>query len=150
MLQNDPANAVNKEWNVLVVSPVSQCRECLQGAFRGLPINIFMVTTSGQAQELLASLSFSIVMCEESIPDGSYRDLLGIVHAKYKQTKFVVLLSSIKWEQYQEAKQRGASEVIHCPLRPSDIDDFVLRTIRSHMTDPANAKTPLRQTTRSR
>ena len=122
---------MEKEWNVLVVSPLVHHRNFLLNAFRGLPVNAFIVTTSQQAREMLAALSFALVFCEENIPDGSYRDLLSLVRAARSKIRFIVLLSTGDWEAYLEALRLGVTDAIASPLEIADIEAVTVRTLRN-------------------
>lgn len=94
-------------------------------------LDAFIVTTSQQAREMLAALSFALVFCEEIIPDGSYRDLLSLVRAARSKIRFIVMLSTNEWEGYLEALRLGVTDAIACPLELSDIEAITLRTLRN-------------------
>jgi hypothetical protein len=96
------------EWNVLVVSPRLDHRNCLLQAFEKLPVNHFSVTTQRQAKEMLAALAFEIVICDEKITDGSYRDVLSIIQSKHKDTRFIVMLSQEEQDEDLDAMLQGA------------------------------------------
>jgi len=121
---------VEKEWNVLVVSPLTHHRKFLLNVFQGFPVNPFIVTTGQQAREMLASLSFAAVFCEENTPDGSYRELLSVVRAASMETRFFVMLSTAEWEGYLGALRLGAADAIPFPLQARDLETALLRTIR--------------------
>ena len=127
---------MEKEWNVLVVSPLLAHRNYLLQAFRLLlSLNFFVVTTNQQARELLSSISFDVVFCDENTADGSYRELLSLAFAKNKP-RFIVILSE-EGQGYLEAIRLGAIKVLACPLQLSDIDAVLLDALRadSEQTD---------------
>ena len=61
---------MEKECNVLVVSSLMHRRKYLLNTFQGFPILPFVVSTSQQAREMLSSLSFALVFCEEITANG--------------------------------------------------------------------------------
>lgn len=121
---------MEKEWNVLVVSALMHRRKYLLNTFQGFPINPFVVSTSQQAREMLSSLSFALVFCEEITADGSYRELLSEVRATDTQTRFVVMLSTSEWDGCLGALRLGVADAIPSPLQSTDIESILLHTIR--------------------
>ncbi len=121
---------MEKEWNVLVVSSLMHRRKYLLNTFQGFPINSFVGSTSQQAREMLSSLSFSLVFCEEITPDGSYRELLSQVRATSTETRFVVMHSTSEWEGYLGALRLGVADAIPSPLQSADIESILLHAIR--------------------
>jgi len=125
---------MEKESNVLVVSPHVAHRNYLLQNFRGLPVNPFVVTTNQQALEMLSSLSFDVVFCEENTTDGSYQELLEFALAK-NTPRFVVILAEEVGKDYLDAIRLGATDVLACPLQLSDIDALVLGALRARSQD---------------
>ena len=120
---------MEKEWNVLVVSHRANAHTLLPDAFHALPVNAFVVGTSRQAREMLASLSFDMVFCEESTPDGSYRELLNLVLARHRETRFITILSNDREPEFVEITQSGATGAIPGPLDRSDVGIILLHAI---------------------
>src|SRR5215475_11042902 len=127
---------MEKESNVLVVSPHLAHRNYLLQNFKGLPVNTFVVTTNRQAREMLMSLSFDVVFCEENTTDGSYQELLKLALAN-NTPRFVVILTEEVGKGYLEAIRLGATDVLACPLQLSDIDAVLLGAIRASPEDQA-------------
>lgn len=124
---------MQKEWNVLVVSLLMHHRKYLLNAFRGFPVNAFIVTTSQQVREMLSSLSFAVVFCEENTPDGSYRELLSMDRATSAETRFIVVLSTSEWEGYLDALRLGAADAIAAPLQAADVETILLHAMRGDL-----------------
>lgn len=115
---------------ILIVSCRADNRKMLMRVFEGLPIDSYTAYTLEQAREALKSRPFSVVFCEERLPDGSYRQLLNDVRAAADDTHFVVLLCTGEWEEYLEAMHLGAEEVLRCPLQPTDVDLALIHAMR--------------------
>ncbi len=130
---------MEKEWNVLIVSPVMLSRECLTNSLQSLPVNAFTVTTGQQARAMLSSLHFELMFCDENTQDGSYRQLLDTVVTSYKETKFILLLSTTAWEEYAKAMSLGVSAVVARPLEPSDVQDVMLQAIRGELVEQSGS-----------
>ena len=132
---------IEKEWNALIVSSVTHHRVCLLNSLRQLGVNPFTVNTIRQAREMLSSLCFDFILCEENTTDGSYRELLSKVLDCYKETRFVLLLSATAWEEYSEANRLGAAAVLPCPLKQWDVNDTLRRVFEGQLIDQAKSAT---------
>ena len=114
---------------VLIVSCRPENRKALLRVFEDLPLNTFCAPNLKQAREALASHNVDVIFCEERLSDGSYRELLSLVQETNKMPRFVVMLCTGEWEEYLEAMHAGASEVIRCPLQPTDVDMALIHTM---------------------
>jgi DNA-binding NtrC family response regulator len=95
-----------------------------------LPVDGYSVPTLRDAREILARQSFGVVFCEERLPDGLYGDLLAEVRLDKRDTRFVVMLCVGEWEEYLNALRLGASEVLRCPLHPTDVDLAMIHAMK--------------------
>jgi len=105
-------------------------KNTLLGALNELPVSTFAVAKIEHAFEVLLSSPIDLVFCEEHVTDGSYRELLSAMHASNKMTPFVLILCTGKWEECLEAMRLGVTDVLQCPLEPSDINLTLVRTMR--------------------
>jgi DNA-binding NtrC family response regulator len=119
-----------REWNALIVSASMENRKALLRILEGLPVDTFVVATIEQAQEVLSRHSIDLICCEESLPDGSYRQLLQPTTAKNKLTRFVVMLRTGEWDEYLEAMRLGVTDVLRCPPQPIEVELVLIRVVR--------------------
>jgi two-component system response regulator PilR (NtrC family) len=124
---------------ILIVSCRPDNRKMLLRVFEGLPIDSYSALTLDQAKEALRLRSFSVVFCEERLPDGTYADLLRDIRAISEEIRFVVMLCTGEWEEYLEALRIGAEEVLRCPLQPTDIDLALIHAMRGGAPNKAMA-----------
>ncbi len=96
----------------------------------GMSVNVFSCSTLNQTGELLSKQKIELVFCDESLSDGSFRDLLRASHAWMGKPLIVVLFSIGEWAEYLEALQLGVFEVISTPVHPTDVELAVMRAIR--------------------
>lgn len=115
---------------ILIVSCRLDNRKILLRIFDGLPIDSYLACNVAQAREVLQRRYFSVVFCEERLPDGTYGDLLHDVRALSEDTRVVVMLCTGEWEEYLEALHMGAAEVLRCPLQPTDVDLALIHAMR--------------------
>ena len=83
-----------------------------------------------QAEEVLARQTVALVFCDESLSDGSFRELLDGVKREKTSPKVVVAIRTGDWKEYLEAMQLGAFDAIRCPLRETEIENVVARAMR--------------------
>jgi|SRR5438270_12345218 len=122
--------AMQSNRHILIVSSRIENKNTLLSTLDGLPVSTFTVAKIEHAFEVLLSSPIDLVFCEEHVTDGSYRELLSAVHARDKMTPFVLILCTGKWEECLEAVRLGATEVLRCPLEPTDINLTLVRAMR--------------------
>jgi len=120
----------HREWNALIVSASIENRKALLRILEGLPVDTFAATTIEQAREVLSRHSIDAIFCEESLPDGSYRQLLETATAKNKMTRFVVMLRTGEWDEYLGAMRLGVTDVVRCPLQPIEVELVLIGVAR--------------------
>jgi DNA-binding NtrC family response regulator len=124
------AQKEQREWSLLIVSSQPDNRKTLLRILEGLPVNPFIAGTISQAHEVLSGKSIEIVFCEETLPDGSYRELLEPLIAQQHTARFVLTLCTGEWEQYLEAMRLGATDVLRCPLQAIEVELVLIRAGR--------------------
>jgi DNA-binding NtrC family response regulator len=127
---------MEKEWDLLVVSSRLENRKALLRILDGLPVDIFTAATISQAHEVLSSHAIRLIFSEENFADGSYRELLRSVRAEHRGPRMVLMLCTGEWEEYLEAMRLGVSEVIRCPLQPTDVELTLIRAAREAAHEP--------------
>jgi DNA-binding NtrC family response regulator len=128
---------MENEVDVLIVSSRIENKRTLLRTLEGLPVNIFSASTVFQALEFLATHPLAIIFCEERLPDGSYRDLLGSVPSSPQMNRLVQCAG--EWEEYLEALRIGAAEVLRVPLQSTDIDIALFHAMRQGRENQAMA-----------
>jgi DNA-binding NtrC family response regulator len=128
---------------LLVISGRLENRKTLLRILDELPVLVFSTATVDHAREVLATHSIELIFCEESFPDGTYKDLLKIIRLTQPETHFVLMLYTGEWSEYLEAMSLGAWEVLRSPLQPTDVEFLVNRSTRERAiscTAPAEAR----------
>jgi DNA-binding NtrC family response regulator len=129
---------MENEVDVLIVSSRIENKGTLLRTLEGLPVNTFSASTVFQALEFLAIHPLAIIFCEERLPDGSYRDLLGSVPSSPQMNRLIVVQCAGEWE-YLEALRLGAAEVLRVPLQSTDIDIALFHAMRQGRENQAMA-----------
>jgi len=119
-----------KQWDILVICSEISNRNALIRMLEGMSVGVFSCSTLSQAIEVLSSQRIELVFCDESLPDGSFRDLLRASCVWIGRPHIAVIVHSGKWTEYMGALKSGDLEVISFPLHPTDIELAVIRAMR--------------------
>lgn len=118
----------------LVISPDSDARRDLLGALLRCGVDAFVCPRLIEARSHLKSESFRIVFCEDSLPDGDFRDVLRIV--THTNAKLPVVVCSRLGESpaYLEAMELGAFDYIAPPYRTGEVQFIINTALRQFST----------------
>jgi DNA-binding NtrC family response regulator len=123
---------MSEALNVVVVSSVLQDRKSLLQILDKLSLNVISCSTISQAKEVLERQEVWLVFCDESISDGSYRELLRPRKIEQSGPCLVITFHRGEWKEYLEAMRLGVFDAISWPFRPTDVESIVLRAGREH------------------
>jgi DNA-binding NtrC family response regulator len=115
-------------WNVLIVSSHLENRRALVRILDCLPVNVTVSCALFQAQEVLAGREIHIVFCDDSLPAGTYRDLLSM--RSIAKPCVVVMTQTAEPGYRYETIVQGAFDVLRCPLESTDVELIVIRAAR--------------------
>jgi DNA-binding NtrC family response regulator len=71
--------------------------------------------------EVLSQQEIALIFCERHLADGSYRDLLKGSRPLNQKLRVVVTSRQADWDEYKEALQTGAFDLIMSPCQPTDV-----------------------------
>ena len=123
-----------RRWDVLVACSEMN-RNALVHMLEGMSVSVFPCSTLSQAEEVLSRQKIELVFCDESLSDGSFRDLLRANQAWVGRPHIVVIFQLGEWTEYLEALQLGVFEVISSPLHPTDVELAVSRAMRDEVRE---------------
>ena len=118
-----------RQKNVLVACADMINRSALVHMLEGMSVNVLSCSTLTQIEEVLAKQKIALIFCDESLSDGSFRDLLR-ANQPQGRPRIVVLFRVGEWAEYLEALQLGVFEVISTPVHPTDVELAVIRATR--------------------
>ena len=117
---------------VLVVSP-GENREAVTSAMGHWSVDPVCCSNVKEARTLLPNARPSLIFCEESLSDGTYRDLLREL-SKTTKSHFVVMSPRPdENDVYNEALNLGAFDMIASPCRRSDVQWIAIRAMQDEM-----------------
>src|SRR5258707_607458 len=114
---------------ILVVAPSSQSPTALSGILRQSPIPVTVLHSPDYKQAVthLAASRVSVVICEASLPDGSWKDLLEYL-VRIKAQSLLVVTSNVADDSlWAEVLNLGGYDVL---AQPFDGEE-VTRVVRS-------------------
>lgn len=122
----------------LLVSPRLEVRKSLLQVLEAFSTDVVCCSTLGQAEEVLSRQTFEIVFCDESLPDGSYANLIHPNHFERRIPRVIVATRVGEWELYLDALRKGAFDVVRAPWHATDVEMTVIRALRDEeMRAPA-------------
>jgi DNA-binding NtrC family response regulator len=130
---SSPAQTVpilKRHVRALLVTPRMEVRKPLLQVLESLSTDVVCCSALSQAEEVLASQSFEVVFCDESLPDGSYSDLIHPNHFEHRIPRVIVATRVGEWELYLEALRKGAFDVVRSPWHATDVEMTVIRALR--------------------
>ncbi len=120
---------ITATWRVLIVS-AEMNRELVRNAMNQWSMELVSCSSLQEARGLLPDSTFSLIFCEETLPDGAYLDVLNIQGKALKIRVVVISDMSHVEEKYRQAMDAGAFEMIASPCRTSDVQWVVIRAIQ--------------------
>jgi DNA-binding NtrC family response regulator len=95
-----------------------------------------------EASALMPEANPSLVFCEETLADGTYRDLLRGM-TKSPKARFVVISPTADVDaNYNEALSLGAFDMIASPCRRSDVQWIAIRAMHEDSRRSFNKRRP--------
>jgi DNA-binding NtrC family response regulator len=123
-----PEEAVS-EWKVLIVAENEN--GTITDTLLDWGIQVIHCRNLREARKILREQSVSQVFCNANLPDGSYRDLVGMVKSVQPESRVVVLIPHHSADRsFQEAIQAGAFDSIPSPVGRRDVQWEVLQAMR--------------------
>lgn len=122
-----------RDWEVMIASSDFESRRKLAQILEFWGMEPVCSRSVGQAREILARGTVRLVFCEDSLPDGDFRDLLDAANASVARVRVVVIVRNgpgSVGDRRQEALQRGAFGVISPSFQATDVEWTVLEALR--------------------
>lgn len=112
---------MNKPISILVVSSEIRNHNSLRDILDREGLKTICASAVGECQEVFASQNIDLVFCDRGLADGTYRDILAMTRSKSPHVRLVVTSRLADWEEYLEALDNGAFDLIASPSQAADI-----------------------------
>lgn len=104
--------------SILILCPDAESRDRLVARVLNLGLQPFCSTSYGEAQGLLEQQNFSAILCNDTLEDGDYRDVIRAAIP----IPVIVLSRFAEWGPYLAALEAGAFDYIVCPPERAEVD----------------------------
>lgn len=112
---------MNKPISILVVASEIGNRNSLRDILDREGLKTICASAVGECEAVLADQSIDLVFCDRGLADGTYRDILAMTRSKSPRVRLVVTSRLADWEEYLEALDDGAFDLIASPSQAADI-----------------------------
>jgi len=130
--------------SVLVASNNTESRCVLASILAYLGLDLVFASSVDEAQAILLEKPIRLVLCEHTLPDGSFHDVLQTLKVAGSGTPLVVCSVLGEMDEYLEAMASGAFDFIVPPFRSTELESIVNSVLQEY--SPRTKKQPLAQT----
>ena len=135
---------MNKPISILVVSSEMQNRNSLRDILNQEGWRTIDASTVGECEEVFTNQNVDLVFCDRGLADGTYRDILAMTRLRSPCVRLVVTSRLADWEEYLEALDNGAFDLIASPSLAADIIRVIHRAQHEdEMASPSALAEPL-------
>ncbi len=106
---------------ILVASSDLETRRALDHILTEEGYETICTSRVSECFEVLSRQPIALVFCDRHLSDGSYRDLLKGSKPLSQKVRVVVTSRQADWDEYKEALQVGAFDLIASPCQPTDV-----------------------------
>lgn len=112
---------MDKPIPILVISSESKNSYALRATLDREGRGAICASTVSECQELLGCQEIGLVFCDRALTDGTYRDVLVMIRSLSRSVPLVVTSRLADWDEYLEALDDGAFDLIASPSQTADI-----------------------------
>src|SRR5215471_6431681 len=113
----------------LVASLNSEIRETLTHILSRHGVESVVSSTAAEAEAILFRQPVSLVFCEDRLPDGSFRDVLGEVKRSAKLVPVIVVSRLGDWDKCLEALRLGGNDYVAFPFQRAEVESIINRAL---------------------
>jgi DNA-binding NtrC family response regulator len=113
---------------MLAIDPgVSQC---IGEALDRCGLEPVLLSTVAELRSCIRKSGISVLVCEEVLLDGNYKEVLRVSRAAGGHIPVVVFSRLADWDQYMEAVRLGAFDCLRYPFRTGELRWVVNRALQ--------------------
>jgi DNA-binding NtrC family response regulator len=112
---------MDKSVLILVASSESRNRNTLMEILDREGWKTICASTASECDEVFNNHNIHVVFCERGLSDGTYRDLLAMSRSQGRSVCLVVTSRLADWDEYLEALNEGAFDLIASPSQTADV-----------------------------
>src|SRR5262245_21611552 len=100
------------------------------------------IATLGNLRSYHWNSTISLLLCEERLPDGTFRDALDFLRGEERRAPVIVFSRIAEWEHYLEAVRCGAYDCLRYPFRNGELQQIIYQMLEQQPFSPSNAEGP--------
>ena len=77
--------------------------------------------------------TISLLLCEEQLPDGTFRDALNFLGRTARHIPVIVFSRIAEWENYLEAVRCGAYDCLRYPFRSGELERIICQILEQQL-----------------
>ena len=134
---------------ILVVSSDNDVRRNLATIIGVCGLEPVLCVTVADSRAALSRYPICVVVCEDKLVDGNYRDLVEAVERTRSDAPVIVVSPLADWTDYLNAVRSGAFDCVRLPPRRTELEWVVQNALnersRKKQTASANYQTELKE-----
>lgn len=97
----------------------------LPGIVRPCGLQPISIGTLAYLRSYHRNSTISLLLCEEQLPDGTFRDALNFLDGTARHIPVIVFSRIAEWENYLEAVRCGAYDCLRYPFRSGELERII-------------------------
>ena len=124
------AQGRNEGRKALMLAVDPGASQCIGEALDRCGFEPVLLSTVAGLRSCIGKSDISILVCEEVLLDGNYKEVLRVSRGARGHIPVVVLSRLAEWDQYLEAIRLGAFDCLRYPLRTGELRWVVNRALQ--------------------
>lgn len=108
--------------NAMVVTSDAESRFALMGIVSSCGLDALAAETLHETRSLLARHPVAVVVCDEQLSDGSFRDVVREAARLPRKVPVIVSARSVDWKHYLSILSAGAFDYFTYPPRRREVE----------------------------
>jgi DNA-binding NtrC family response regulator len=119
---------VGRKALMLAIDPGAS--QCIGEALDRCGFEPVLLSTIAELRSWIRKSDISVLVCEEVLRDGNYKDVLRVSRGVRSHIPVVVFSRLAEWDQYLEAIRLGAFDCLRYPFRTGELRWVVNRALQ--------------------
>ena len=120
----------NEGRRALVLAIDISASQCIGEALDRCGFEPVLLSTVAELRSWIRTSDISVLVCEEVLRDGNYKEVLRVSRGVRGHIPVVVFSRLGEWDQYLEAIRLGAFDCLRYPLRTGELRWVVNRALQ--------------------
>jgi DNA-binding NtrC family response regulator len=116
--------------NVLIACTNAEEQKALAGIVHACGMKPVCCSSLQEAREFLGRREFHVVFCQETLPDGGFREIVKQVAGFSEEIPVIVLSDFCDWDAFLRAMREGAYDYVACPSDYDVVAPILWRALR--------------------